>query len=44
MKPVYVVKAKAPEESVAPWDYLKIVATVPAEQAFGTREKSQCKL
>ena len=32
--PTYLFQAKAPAESKGPWDYLKLVATTPAEQAF----------
>jgi branched-chain amino acid transport system substrate-binding protein len=32
--PTYLFQAKAPAESRQPWDYLKLVATTPAEQAF----------
>jgi branched-chain amino acid transport system substrate-binding protein len=32
--PTYLFQAKAPAESRAPWDYLKLIATTPAEQAF----------
>jgi branched-chain amino acid transport system substrate-binding protein len=30
-----LVQVKTPEESKAPWDYYKIVAHIPGEQAFG---------
>jgi branched-chain amino acid transport system substrate-binding protein len=32
--PTYLFQAKTPAESRAPWDYLKLIATTPAEQAF----------
>ena len=32
--PTYLFQAKSPAESKGPWDYLKLVATTPAEQAF----------
>ncbi|RYJ01646.1 MAG: ABC transporter permease, partial [Acetobacteraceae bacterium] len=31
---VYLFQAKTPAESKGPWDYLKLVATTPADQAF----------
>ena len=30
-----LVQVKSPEESKAPWDYYKVVAHIPGEQAFG---------
>jgi len=30
-----LVQVKAPEESKYPWDYYKILATIPGDQAFG---------
>jgi branched-chain amino acid transport system substrate-binding protein len=32
--PAYLVEVKKPAESKAPWDYYKIRATIPADQAF----------
>lgn len=40
----YVVEVKSPKESKAPWDYYKIVRTVPGDQAFMPLSESQCKL
>jgi branched-chain amino acid transport system substrate-binding protein len=34
INPTYLFQAKSPAESKGPWDYLKLVATTPAEQAF----------
>ncbi len=34
LHPAYLVQVKTPAESKAPWDYYKIVATIPADQAF----------
>jgi branched-chain amino acid transport system substrate-binding protein len=39
MHPVYLLQAKAPEESKEPWDYFKIVSTIPAERAFRPLEE-----
>jgi branched-chain amino acid transport system substrate-binding protein len=44
MHPVYLLQAKAPEESKEPWDYFKIVSTIPAEQAFRPLEQGHCPL
>jgi branched-chain amino acid transport system substrate-binding protein len=32
---LYLVQVKKPEESKLPWDYYKILTTIPGEQAFG---------
>ncbi len=37
-------QVKAPSESHYPWDYLKLVATIPGEEAFGSLAQSQCPL
>ncbi len=41
---MYLAQVKAPGESKAPWDYYKIVKTIPAEQAFLDPAKSGCPL
>ncbi|MFT3818462.1 MAG: ABC transporter substrate-binding protein [Rubrivivax sp.] len=40
----YLVEVKKPEESKGPWDYLKVVDTIPAAQAFKPLEQSTCSL
>ncbi|HEY1459978.1 MAG TPA: ABC transporter substrate-binding protein [Casimicrobiaceae bacterium] len=42
--PAYLVQVKAPAESKAPWDYYKIVATIPADQAFRPLTDGDCPL
>lgn len=42
--PMYLVAAKRPEESTSAWDLLKIVATIPADQAFRPIEGGGCSL
>ena len=42
--PAYLFEVKKPEESKYPWDYYKLVTTVPAEEAFIPIEKSVCPL
>ncbi len=42
--PAYLFEAKDPSESTGPWDYYKLVATIPAEEAFMPLEKSTCPL
>src|SRR6202167_239741 len=36
---VYVFQVKSPEESKYPWDYYKLVSTLPGKQAFLTLEE-----
>ena len=40
----YLFEVKKPSESKAPWDYYKLVATIPAEEAFIPLDKSVCPL
>jgi len=42
--PAYLVQVKTPAESKAPWDYYKIVATIPADQAFRPLTDGDCPL
>jgi len=42
--PAYLVQVKTPAESKAPWDYYKIVTTVPADQAFRPLADGDCPL
>jgi len=42
--PAYLVQVKTPAESKAPWDYYKIVATIPADQAFRPLADGGCSL
>ena len=41
---MYLYQVKTPAESKGPWDYLKLVSTVPAEQAFKPLDQSVCEL
>jgi branched-chain amino acid transport system substrate-binding protein len=41
---MYLMEVKSPEESKYPWDYFKLVATVPGEEAFTTKSESRCAL
>jgi branched-chain amino acid transport system substrate-binding protein len=41
---MYLYQVKAPSESKGPWDYFKLVATIPAAEAFQTVEESGCQL
>jgi branched-chain amino acid transport system substrate-binding protein len=40
----YLAQVKAPDESTEPWDYLKIVATIPGSEAFRPLAESKCPL
>jgi branched-chain amino acid transport system substrate-binding protein len=39
---MYLVQVKTPEESKYPWDYYKVLKTIPAAQAFPTVEQQKC--
>jgi branched-chain amino acid transport system substrate-binding protein len=41
---MYFVQVKAPEESSGPWDYYKILSTIPGDQAFRPLEEGGCPL
>ena len=42
--PAYLVEVKKPAESKAPWDYYKIRAPIPADQAFRPLDQGECPL
>lgn len=42
--PAYLFEVKKPSESKQPWDYYKLIATIPAEEAFTPISKSTCAL
>ena len=42
--PAYLVQVKTPAESKAPWDYYKILATIPADEAFRPLKDGGCSL
>ena len=41
---MYVYEVKKPSESKGPWDYYKLLATIPAEEAFRPLSESDCPL
>lgn len=41
---VYLMEVKKPGESDIPWDYYKVLATIPGDQAFLDPAKSGCPL
>jgi branched-chain amino acid transport system substrate-binding protein len=40
----YLFEVKKPSESKGPWDYYKLRATVPADQAFRPMDQGECPL
>jgi branched-chain amino acid transport system substrate-binding protein len=44
MHPMYLLEVKPPEETKEEWDYFKLVATIPAEQAFRPLDQGGCPL
>ena len=41
---LYVLEAKKPSESKEPWDYLKLVRTIPGDEAFRPLKDGGCPL
>jgi branched-chain amino acid transport system substrate-binding protein len=41
---MYFVQVKRPEESTGPWDYYKILSTIPGDQAFRPLDEGGCPL
>ena len=39
-----LVQVKRPQESSYPWDYYKVVATIPGDEAFQPLARSACPL
>ncbi len=44
LHPVYLFEVKKPSESKGPWDYYKLLATLPADQAFRPLNAGNCPL
>jgi len=42
--PMYLFEVKTPAESKGPWDYYKLRATIPAEEAFRPMSEGGCPL
>jgi branched-chain amino acid transport system substrate-binding protein len=42
--PMYLVEVKTPAESKGPWDYFKVRATIPADEAFRPLSEGGCPL
>jgi branched-chain amino acid transport system substrate-binding protein len=41
---MYLMQVKTQAESKEPWDYYKVMQTIPGEQAFTTKAESKCAL
>jgi branched-chain amino acid transport system substrate-binding protein len=41
---MYLVQVKTPQESKYPWDYYKVLRTIPADQAFRPLKEGGCPL
>jgi len=44
LHPMYLLEVKTPAESTGDWDYMKVVATVPSEQAFRPMNEGGCPM
>lgn len=44
MRDMYLLQAKKPSESKGEWDLMKVVTTIPAEDAFRPLSESECPL
>jgi branched-chain amino acid transport system substrate-binding protein len=44
LHPMYLFQVKSPTESKYPWDYYKLLKTVPADQAFRPLADGHCKM
>ena len=44
MHDMYLFEVKTPAESKGPWDYYKLLATVPGDQAFRPMDPAACKM
>ena len=41
---MYLMQVKSPAESTKPWDYYKLVATLPGDQVYTSKADSKCAL
>ncbi|WP_151634034.1 ABC transporter substrate-binding protein [Noviherbaspirillum aerium] len=41
---MYLMQVKTQAESKYPWDYYKVVQTIPGDQAYATKAESKCSL
>jgi branched-chain amino acid transport system substrate-binding protein len=41
---MYLMEVKKPSESKYPWDYYKVLTTIPGDQAYATKAETKCSL
>ena len=41
---MYLFEVKTPAESKGPWDYFKLLQTIPGDEAYGPADQSECPL
>ena len=41
---LYLMQVKTPDESKGLWEFVKLVATIPPDQAYRPLDKSKCRL
>ena len=44
LRDLYITEVKKPSESKAPWDYWKVISTIPGDKAWRPVEESECPL
>ncbi|WP_204623740.1 ABC transporter substrate-binding protein [Crenalkalicoccus roseus] len=44
IRDVHLMQVKTPEESTGPWDLMRVVRTIPGDQAFRPLAESECPL
>jgi branched-chain amino acid transport system substrate-binding protein len=44
LRNMYLVQVKSPDESKEPWDYEKVIATIPPEEAWRPLSEGGCDL
>lgn len=44
MHDMYLFEVKKPSQSKGPWDYYKLIATIPGEQAFKPMDQGNCPM
>jgi branched-chain amino acid transport system substrate-binding protein len=44
IRDMYLLQVKSPEESKGPWDYMKVISTIPGDQAFRPLAEGGCPM
>ena len=44
IRDMYLLQVKTPAESKGPWDYMKVVGTIPGDDAFKPIAESECPM